>query len=62
MGSCGLTFDNGDERALADCLKDLITHPEKQDTLRAGASEHLAKFRADSVGSAYLQIVEKTAV
>ena len=62
IGPCGLTFDNGDERGLADCFKDLITHSEKQDALRAVASEHLAKFRADRVASAYFQIVEKTAI
>jgi glycogen synthase len=59
IGPCGLTFENGNERALAAALKDLLTDSENEAKLRGGASAHLARFRADAVASAYLQIIEK---
>src|SRR5213075_1573200 len=46
IGPCGLSFENGDAGALAAQLKQLLTEPGLQSTLRQNAEEHLAKFRS----------------
>jgi len=59
IGPCGLTFKNGDERELADCLKTLLFDPQARAVLQKDASAHLVKFRADRVASVYLQLIEE---
>lgn len=59
IGPCGLTFQNGDTRALAICLKELLLDPQTIANLRKEASVHLAKFRADAVASAYLEVIQE---
>jgi glycogen synthase len=59
IGPCGLTFKNGDERELADCLKALLLDPARKQTFQKESAAHLAKFRADRVASAYLQLIEE---
>jgi glycogen(starch) synthase len=61
IGPCGLTFENGNERALAACLKSLLLDPKNGTNLREQAAAHLAKFRSDAVASAYLELMEKIA-
>lgn len=58
IGPCGLTFENGNERALANRLKELLLSPEREATVRAAAPQHLAKFRADTVAAAYLELLQ----
>jgi glycosyltransferase involved in cell wall biosynthesis len=58
IGPCGLTFENGNARELADCLKELLLNPAKMEALRKEASAHLAKFRADAVADAYLELIQ----
>lgn len=62
INGCGVTFENGNERALADCLRNLLNHPETEANLREGALAHLAKFRAAAVASAYLGLMQKIVV
>ena len=59
IGPCGLTFENGNERALAKCLKELLVDPDREATLRKAAPQHLARFRADMVAVAYLELLQK---
>ena len=59
IGPCGLTFKNGDVRALADQLKRLLNDLNLQTNLRHQAAEHLAKFQAETVAAAYLRLMRK---
>ena len=59
IGPCGLTFENGNVRALADQLKRLLNDLNLQGKLRDHGSEHLAKFQSDAVAAAYLQLAKK---
>ena len=56
IGPCGLTFENGNVRALADQLKRSLNDPNSQ---MQQAAEHLAKFQADAVATAYLRVMRK---
>jgi len=59
IGPCGLTFKNGDERDLADCLKVLLLDPTRKSAFQSEAPVHLAKFRAGGVANAYLQLIKE---
>ncbi|MGH8102407.1 MAG: glycosyltransferase, partial [Chthoniobacterales bacterium] len=59
IGPCGLTFKNGDEHELADCLRTLLLDPTRKQIFQKEASAHLMKFRADRVASAHLQLIEE---
>jgi glycosyltransferase involved in cell wall biosynthesis len=59
IGPCGLTFENGNVRALADQLKRLLNDLNLQAKLRDHASEHLAKFQSDVIADAYFQLMRK---
>ena len=58
IGPCGLTFENGNEQAVAGALKEILTLPETEAKLRARAGEHLQKFRAPVAAAAYLNVIE----
>jgi glycogen(starch) synthase len=59
IGPCGPTFENGNERALAACLKELLLHPATSTAFQNDASAHLAKFRTGTVASAYLDLMKE---
>jgi glycosyltransferase involved in cell wall biosynthesis len=59
IGPCGVTFENGNVRALADQLKRLLNDLALQAELRGQAAEHLAKFQSDAVAAAYLRPMRK---
>ena len=59
IGPCGVTFENGNVRALAEQLKRLLNDPETQANLHQHAAEHLAKFQSDTVATAYLRLMRK---
>src|SRR5947208_1102021 len=59
IGQCGLTFENENVPALAEQLKRLLSDLNLQTSLRQHAAEHLAKFQADAVASAYLRLMRK---
>ena len=61
IGSCGLTFKNGDERELADCVKTLLLDPQRRAVFQKDASAHLIKFRADSVARDYIELINAIA-
>ena len=55
IGPCGMTFPNGDVRALANVLAELLNNPARRDTLRHAAGSHLAKFTPRHVARRYLE-------
>jgi glycogen(starch) synthase len=59
IGPCGLTFPNGDSRALADAIARLLSNPAECDALRARAAMHLARFTPRHVAETYLEAMEK---
>ena len=61
IGSCGLTFKNGEVAALGAQLKRLLSEPELVANLRRDATEHLVKFQPDQVAAAYLRLMRKIA-
>lgn len=56
VGPCGLTFPNGDARALVQALEQLLNHPEERKRLAANAPVHLAEFHPAVVAKAYLAL------
>jgi len=59
IGPCGLTFENGNARALASRLKRLLTELDLDSKLRQGAADHLAKFQPQPIAAAYLRLMRK---
>ena len=53
IGPCGRTFRNGSVEELASILAELLLHPERQATLRAGAEEHLARHGSERIARLY---------
>jgi glycosyltransferase involved in cell wall biosynthesis len=58
IGPCGVTFPNGDVKALTQVLFDLLNHPNKLSTYREQAESHLARHQKAVVAKEYLQIME----
>lgn len=58
IGPCGFTFRNGDVAELAGLLARLLRDPEPGRERLRKAPEHLASHTSDSVGLAYLRILE----
>jgi glycogen synthase len=58
IGSCGLTFENGNIAALASQLKRVLKDNVPSD-VRQNPEPHLAKFKSDAVAAAYLRIIRK---
>jgi glycosyltransferase involved in cell wall biosynthesis len=61
IGPCGITFENGNEGALADALKRLLRDKELEGSFRSAGPKHLERFRAREVACQYLQLIEKPA-
>ena len=59
IGPCGLTFENGNIRALADQLMRLLNDLNLQAKLRDHAAGHLAKFQSDVIAAAYLRLMRE---
>jgi glycogen(starch) synthase len=58
IGPGGITFPNGDARALADALARLLGDPAECDRLRQNANVHLARFTPRHVAKIYLETME----
>ncbi|MGJ5627864.1 glycosyltransferase family 4 protein [Nostoc sp. CALU 1950] len=58
IGSCGVTFPNGDVEKLTKTLFNLLTHPEQLTTYRENAKLHLALHTSKAVAKAYLEVLE----
>ena len=61
IGPCGLTFENGNTRELANCLKELLLNPEMLTTLQRDAAPHLIKFKVDTIAGSYLGLINEIA-
>jgi glycosyltransferase involved in cell wall biosynthesis len=59
IGPCGLTFENGNIRALADQVKSLLNDLDLQAKLRDHAVGHLAQFQSDAIADAYLRLMKQ---
>jgi glycogen(starch) synthase len=59
IGPCGVTFENGNERSLADALKHLLQDEELADSFRRAGPGHLERFKAGKIAREYLQLFEK---
>jgi glycosyltransferase involved in cell wall biosynthesis len=59
IGPCGVTFTNGDVKALTEILSDLLTNSSKLVAYHAEAKVHLARHRIDKVVKSYLQVFER---
>jgi glycogen(starch) synthase len=55
IGPCGVTFPNGDARALADILTRLLTDPGEIEALRRPAPQHLSQFTRRRVANRYIE-------
>lgn len=58
VGPCGITFDNGNAVELAEALTQLLVAPGEAEQRLAGASEHLARFRPETVAAHYLEVFQ----
>ena len=58
IGSCGVTFPNGDVQALTQILLKLLKNPDQTSIYRANASDHLLRHQKSAIAEAYLQILE----
>jgi glycogen(starch) synthase len=58
IGPCGVTFPNGDPRALADVLAGLLMDPAQCNAFRRGAAAHLARFTRRYVANVYLEAMK----
>jgi glycosyltransferase involved in cell wall biosynthesis len=59
IGTCGLTFPNGNMAALVAALRVALEDAGVRQRCRAAAAEHLARHRPGNVARAYLDILEK---
>ena len=59
IGPCGATFPNGDARALANAIQQLLGDPAERDRLRQNAPAHLARFSPRQIAAAYLETMAK---
>lgn len=55
MGPCGLSYPNGDVRALAEKIEELLRDPGRIEGLLSGARGHLARHGSRAVASSYLE-------
>jgi glycogen synthase len=58
IGPCGITFENENERSLADALKRLLSDESLASFRRAGP-RHLERFKAREIARQYLQLIEE---
>ncbi|MDQ2825219.1 MAG: glycosyltransferase family 4 protein [Verrucomicrobiota bacterium] len=58
IGPCGSSFPNGDSRALAKILAQLLRDPMQCEGLRRSAAEHLARFTPRHVANIYLEAMK----
>jgi len=59
IGPCGVTFPNGDARALAHAIFRLLADPAESERLRQNAVSHLARFTPRHVAGIYLDEIQK---
>jgi glycosyltransferase involved in cell wall biosynthesis len=58
IGSCGLTFRNGDSRELADLLAVALADPGRYAPAPADVANHLDRHGSAAMVKAYLRVIE----
>jgi len=58
IGPCGLTFPNGESKALAGILERLLGDTELMNSLRTHAAEHLARHEPRRIAARYLELLQ----
>jgi glycogen synthase len=58
IGSCGVTFPNGDVQALTQNLFNLLQNPEQLTKFRANSHIHLLRHKKSAVAKAYIEVLE----
>ncbi|BAB76934.1 glycosyltransferase family 4 protein [Anabaena sp. FACHB-709] len=58
IGSCGLTFPNGNVEQLTNILFNLLTHPEQMKFYRDNAELHLARHTSKAIAKEYMKVLE----
>lgn len=58
IGTCGVTFPNGDVHALTQILFNLLQNPEQLATYRANSQSHLLRHHKSTIAKAYLEVIE----
>ena len=58
VGLCGVTFPNGDAKALASILGQVLRQPNECRRLLLNAPQHLAKFHPAVIANAYLTLFQ----
>ena len=56
VGSCGITFPNGDSAALGKVLEKLLRAPNEFNRIISSAPQHLARFQPEAIASQYLNL------
>jgi glycogen(starch) synthase len=57
IGSCGVTFPNGDAAALAQKIQFLLSQPDELRGYRQDAARHLANHKPEAVAQKYLELL-----
>ncbi|MBW4643774.1 MAG: glycosyltransferase family 4 protein [Goleter apudmare HA4340-LM2] len=58
IGPCGITFPNGDVKALALTLFNFLQNPEQIAAYKSNSHSHLLRHRKSAVAKAYLEVIE----
>jgi glycogen synthase len=61
IGPCGISFENGNERALADAINRMLNDPALEESCRGAAPVHLQKFSSREIARPYLELIERVA-
>ena len=56
IGTCGITFPNGNAESLANALEQLLASPDDRQRFAANRSEHLARFHPATIAESYLNL------
>lgn len=59
IGTCGMTFPNGDVKALTRCLADLISQPSHLEIYRKERQMHLSRHKPQKIAERYLDVFQK---
>lgn len=59
IGSCGVTFPNGDVAQLTQKLFELLTNSEQLATYREKSRQHLSRHTSKAVARAYLEVIAR---
>ena len=60
IGPCGLMFEPGNCKALAEALETALTQPHFRENLQRDAQSHLAQFVPSDVAARYLRLFEES--